>query len=180
MNARFEPAHGAQVNRQKIEKKRAVSFCREGNHFPFLRGSRVVIDPLQVGGLSAQTWTVVNQLAINFASRKVDKRHGLSGRTGHSFIAYACKQANPQTNRSCSEGIGGIPGRCANFPAAGAILRETSFPEGKAGICCVQPDGGEAHLWGGLKRTGIQMAILSDVSNAKNKEIDLYFTHNSA
>jgi hypothetical protein len=37
--------------------------------------SRVVIDPLQVRGLSAQTWTVVHQLAVNFARRKIDERH---------------------------------------------------------------------------------------------------------
>jgi len=37
--------------------------------------SRVVVDPLQVGGLSAQTWTVVHELAVDFASRKIDERH---------------------------------------------------------------------------------------------------------
>jgi hypothetical protein len=30
---------------------------------------------LQVGGLSAQTWTVIHQLAVNFARRKINKRH---------------------------------------------------------------------------------------------------------
>jgi len=35
----------------------------------------MVVDPLQVGGLSAQTWTVVDQLTINFASGKIDKGH---------------------------------------------------------------------------------------------------------
>jgi hypothetical protein len=30
---------------------------------------------LQVGGFSAQTWTVIHQLAINFARRKIDERH---------------------------------------------------------------------------------------------------------
>src|SRR5258708_18249740 len=41
----------------------------------------MVVDPLQVGGLSAQTWTVVNKLAVNFARRKVDERHVLLVRT---------------------------------------------------------------------------------------------------
>src|SRR5712692_2458121 len=41
----------------------------------------MVVDPLQVGGLSAQTWTVVHKLAVNFASRKVDERHVLLVRT---------------------------------------------------------------------------------------------------
>jgi hypothetical protein len=35
----------------------------------------VVINPLQVRGLSAETRTVVHQLAINFARRKIDERH---------------------------------------------------------------------------------------------------------
>jgi hypothetical protein len=35
----------------------------------------MVVNPLQVGGLSAQTWTVVHQLAIDFARRKIDERH---------------------------------------------------------------------------------------------------------
>src|SRR5665213_1080469 len=75
MNSSFKAAHRAQVNRQKIEKQGAVRFRRKRNHLPFLRGTRMVIDPLKVGCLTAQTWTVVDQLAINFASRKIDKRH---------------------------------------------------------------------------------------------------------
>jgi hypothetical protein len=35
----------------------------------------MVIDPLQVGGLSAQTWTVIHELAVYFARRKIDERH---------------------------------------------------------------------------------------------------------
>jgi hypothetical protein len=35
----------------------------------------MVIHPLQVGGFSAQTWTVIHQLAVDFACRKINKRH---------------------------------------------------------------------------------------------------------
>jgi hypothetical protein len=35
----------------------------------------MVINPLQVGGFSAQTWAVIHELAVDFASREVDKGH---------------------------------------------------------------------------------------------------------
>jgi hypothetical protein len=47
-----------------------------------LRGPGVVVDPLQVGGLTAQTWAVVDQLAVNFASRKINKRHSCPDKPG--------------------------------------------------------------------------------------------------
>ena len=71
----LEAANRAQVERKKIEEESAVGLGGQGNHFPFLVLAGVVVDPLQVGGLSAQTWTVVHQLAINFARGKIDERH---------------------------------------------------------------------------------------------------------
>src|SRR5216683_8259943 len=75
MKARLEPADRSQVQRQKVEKKRAVRLCRQRNHLALLVLSRVVVNPLQVRGFSAQTWTVVHQLAVDFARRKIDERH---------------------------------------------------------------------------------------------------------
>lgn len=75
MEARFETADSAQIQRKKIEEQGAVRFRGEGHHFALLVLAGVVVDPLQVGGFSAQTWTVVNELAINFARRKIDERH---------------------------------------------------------------------------------------------------------
>src|ERR1700726_2806802 len=75
MKARFESAHRPQIQRQKVEEQRAVRLRRQRHHFPFLILARVVVDPLQVCGLSAQTWTVVHQLAVDFARRKIDERH---------------------------------------------------------------------------------------------------------
>src|SRR5207237_7959604 len=49
----------------------------------------MVVNPLQIGGLSAQTWTVVHQLAINFARRKIDGRHVSSVRLGQKLITRA-------------------------------------------------------------------------------------------
>src|SRR5208282_6187518 len=75
MEARFEAAHGSEIQREEVEEERAVRLRGQRHHFPFLVLPGVVVDPLKVRGFSAQTWTVVNELAINFASRKVDERH---------------------------------------------------------------------------------------------------------
>src|SRR5258707_15834315 len=92
MKARFEPAHRSQIQRQKVEKQRAVRLRRQRNHFPFLVLPRVVIDPLQVRGLTAQTWTVIHQLAVNFARRKIDERHFVLTRLVRKLIAHASRR----------------------------------------------------------------------------------------
>src|SRR5207302_5165543 len=81
MKARLESAHRSQIQGQEVEKERSVRLGRQGHHLALLVLPGVVVDPLQIGGLSAQTWTVVNKLAVNFARRKVDERHVLLVRT---------------------------------------------------------------------------------------------------
>src|SRR5258708_13477177 len=75
MKSRFESAHRSQIQWQEVEEQRAVRLRRQGHHLPLLILSGVVVDPLQVGGFSAQTWTVIHELAVNFARRKIDERH---------------------------------------------------------------------------------------------------------
>src|SRR6266851_8880268 len=75
MKARLESAHRSQIQWQEVEEQRAVRLRRQRHHFSLLVLPGVVVDPLQVSGLSAQTWTVVHQLAVNFARRKIDERH---------------------------------------------------------------------------------------------------------
>src|SRR5260370_18326580 len=75
MKARFESASRSQLQRQEVKEQRAVRLRRQRHHFSLLVLPGVVVDPLQVGGLSAQTWTVVHQLAVDFARRKIDERH---------------------------------------------------------------------------------------------------------
>jgi hypothetical protein len=41
---------------------------------------------LQVCSFSAETWTVVHELAINFAGRKVDKRHSDPVKAGNLYL----------------------------------------------------------------------------------------------
>src|SRR2546430_1715156 len=64
MKARFEAAHRSQVQRKKIEEQRAVRFRGQRHHFALLVLAGVVVNPLEVGGFSAETRAVVNQLAI--------------------------------------------------------------------------------------------------------------------
>jgi hypothetical protein len=87
MKARFEAAHGSQIQRQKIKKQRAIRFRGQRNHLALLVLPRMVVNPLQVGGFSAQTWTVVHQLAIDFARGKVDEGHLGQLDLGLNFIA---------------------------------------------------------------------------------------------
>src|SRR6266478_3438026 len=81
MKARFETSYGSQIQGKKIKEQSAIGFRSQRNHFTLLVLPGVIVDPLQVSGLSAQTWTVVNKLAVNFARRKVDERHVLLVRT---------------------------------------------------------------------------------------------------
>src|SRR6266851_3789095 len=89
MKARFEPAYRPQIQWQKVEEERAVRLRRQRHHFSLLVLPGVVIDPLQVGGFYAQTWTVVHQLAVDFARRKIDERHFIVPRTAYSVRDYA-------------------------------------------------------------------------------------------
>ena len=75
MKARLETAHRSEIQRQEVEEQRAVRFRRQRYYLALLILPRVVVDPLQVGGLSAQIWTVIHQLAVDFARRKIDERH---------------------------------------------------------------------------------------------------------
>src|SRR5260370_20332991 len=81
MEACFESAYSSQIQGEKIKKQGAIRLRSQGTYFTLLILPGVVIDQLQVGGLSAQTWTVVNKLAVNFARREVDERHVLLVRT---------------------------------------------------------------------------------------------------
>src|ERR1700716_2728934 len=77
MKASFESPHRAQVQRQKVEKQRPVGLRSQRDHLALLGLPGMVVNILQVGGLSAQTWTVIHQLAIDFARRKINEWHFL-------------------------------------------------------------------------------------------------------
>src|SRR3954454_3481379 len=77
MEARFETANRAEVEREEVEEERAIRFRRERDQLAFRLRVRLVIDPLQVRGLAAETGTVIHDLAVDLARRVVDERHWL-------------------------------------------------------------------------------------------------------
>src|SRR5215475_13444976 len=89
MEARFEAAHGPQVQRKEVEEQRAVRFRGQRHHFALLVLPGVFVNPLKVGGFSAETRAVVHQLAINFARRKIDERHFVVDPNAATNLAYA-------------------------------------------------------------------------------------------
>src|SRR5437899_12424289 len=94
MKTRLETAHRSQIQGQEVEEERAVRFRPQGDHFPLLVLSRVIVNPLQVAGLSAKTGTVVHQLAINFARGKTDERHFVVKQTAATNVQHTtCSQA---------------------------------------------------------------------------------------
>ena len=75
VKAGLESADGAEVERKKIEEKSAIGFRGERNHLSLLIRTSMLVDPLQVGGLSAETRAVIHKLAVDLASGKINKRH---------------------------------------------------------------------------------------------------------
>jgi hypothetical protein len=83
MEGRPESAHSPQVERKKIEEKSSIRLGRQRHHLSLLIRPRVFIDPLQIRGLPAQTGTIVDKLAVNFARGKINKRH--------NFLSFAAE-----------------------------------------------------------------------------------------
>src|SRR5579871_3000356 len=94
MKTRTKAADAAKIERKKIEEKGAVGFRGERNHFPFLIRTRVVIDPLQIGGFPAKAGSIVHKLAVNFSSGKINERHNSLRIGSHLLIAQALRLSN--------------------------------------------------------------------------------------
>src|SRR6266436_4661667 len=121
MEACFEPSHGSQIQGEKIKEQSAVGLGGQGNHLALLILPGMVVDPLQVGGLSAQTRTVVNKLAVNFARRKVDERHVLLVRTRSE--TYSTRVEGRPASRRLKSRIR------AHFYFPRNLLRQVNFSE---------------------------------------------------
>src|SRR5580704_16545410 len=150
VKARAKAAHGAQVERKKIEEKSAIGFGGERNHLSLLIRSGVLVDPLQVGGLPAKARTVVNKLAVNFASGKIYKRHNFLRISGLVLIASppTCGQRAPANDasqlitRACGLGWARRSGPQTDEPAgarrwagdrAPAVVRDPATTDPTAG-----------------------------------------------
>src|SRR5215203_264394 len=75
MKLDLEPPNRAKIHRQEIEEEGALGLRRKGNHLPARARSDLVVDVLEVGGLSAKARAVVDQLTVDFARGVIDHRH---------------------------------------------------------------------------------------------------------
>src|SRR5438034_7113497 len=99
MKAGLEATDRAKIQRQEVEKQRAVGFsCKADELSLCLRGRRVV-DVLEVGRLAAKPGPVINNLAVDFSRCVVDKRQGL-----YPFTT-APVRTRSTPNRSFSQGL---------------------------------------------------------------------------
>src|ERR1019366_8963703 len=78
VEARLEPAHGAEVERQEIEEERAVGLGGERDELALGGRVRPVVDVLEVRRLSAEAGTVVNDLAVDLLRGYSRKRLSMS------------------------------------------------------------------------------------------------------
>ena len=107
MQARLESSDRAEIEGEKIEKQRAIRLGRKRNHLAFLSRACVVVDPLQVGGFTAETRTIVDKLAVDLASRKIDKWHRFSGLgRSSSYIAQRFGLSNREAARRAENADG--------------------------------------------------------------------------
>src|SRR6266849_4064450 len=73
MEAGAEAAYSAKIQRKEVKEERAVGLRGQGDHLAFLLVYRLIENMLQVRGFTAQTGAVVHDLAVNLASRKINK-----------------------------------------------------------------------------------------------------------
>src|SRR4029079_8250272 len=78
----LEAAYRSEINRQKVEKQGSLGLRCERDHLPSGARRHLVVDVLEVGGLSAQSGSVVDQLAVDLAGRVVDHRHAAASPSG--------------------------------------------------------------------------------------------------
>src|SRR5262249_56557762 len=75
VEARLEAPDLADFEREEIEEERPVRVGRERDQTPACPGRGLLVDVLQVGGLSAEARPVVDELAVDLPGRVINKRH---------------------------------------------------------------------------------------------------------
>src|SRR6185437_10028285 len=97
MEAGTEAANSAEIEGQKVKKQGTVSLRGQGDHLAFLFVCRFIENMLQVRCLTAQTGAVIDDLAVNFTSGKINKAQGSpSIRTKPRYL-------RPGPKRPCTE-----------------------------------------------------------------------------
>src|SRR5258708_1897296 len=75
VEAGLEAADRAEIEGKKVEEQRTVGFRGQGDQLPLRLRVGLVVDPLQVGRLTAKAGAVVDDFAVDLASGVVDERH---------------------------------------------------------------------------------------------------------
>ena len=75
LHAGLHPANRAELDRKKVEEERAIRFGGEREHLALVLDGQLLVDPLQVGRLAAQTRTVVDDLRGEFFCGVVEENH---------------------------------------------------------------------------------------------------------
>ena len=73
MEAGLETPNRSEIERKEIEEQGSIGFGGERNHLAPRLICGLFVDNLQVGGFSTKAGTVVNNLAIDLASREVNE-----------------------------------------------------------------------------------------------------------
>src|SRR5690606_17012916 len=76
VEAGLEPADLTEVERQEVEEQGPLGLGRQRDHLALRLGLRDLVDPLEVGRLSAQAGPVVDDLEVDLPCAVVDERHG--------------------------------------------------------------------------------------------------------
>src|SRR5262249_20338122 len=81
----------AERKRQEVEEERPLGLRRERDHLALRLGVGLGVDVLEVGRLSAQTRTVVHDLAVDLARAVVDEGHQSLNRLSMSSSVISLK-----------------------------------------------------------------------------------------
>ena len=109
----LHPADDPDVEGKQVEEERAVGLGLEAHHLAPRPGRRLLVDVLEVGGLTAQARTVVHDLGRQLHRRVVEEHHGAG--------SLACRRLRLERDA----GAGGDPAvhveqrRCPRGPGAG-------------------------------------------------------------
>src|SRR6185437_10002489 len=102
VEARFESAHGSELERHEVEKQRAVCFRSETNQLAARLGSGGVENVLQVSRLTTQAWTVVDDLAVDFSGSVINKGHSRCRQVKRLSISSSVMPAKGESRSSMS------------------------------------------------------------------------------
>src|SRR5690606_29590671 len=104
VEARLEAVDLAQVEGQEVEEQRALVLGGERHHLALRLGRHLLVDLLEVGGLTRQAGAVVDDLEVDLAGGEVDGAHRslVPNRPSSSAVAPSWNSASKSTSGGAS------------------------------------------------------------------------------